>query len=283
MPFELTANLQYIAGQLITPEDWTPLFQNLSWIGTTRLKNYSTWTGWITVPAGTTVTWLEISGAGCHLRTGVCASKGILPYQAHHIGKSDGVTNYFNFANIWWLNEMGITSVGHHSLGSVWIWIETWDTVYNDYRAWLHATPHPIFFRYGQEFYVQNRATVDATMIHGIDCSLFVASTRRLVMKMPSFRSARALKRELREKRIPFEALTSVRLGYYDIEEFHPYFEWIADLPNRWDQEIPPTGAKSASEAVQNYVLEIYIPDQVKTEDVVRELKPLKLLYEETL
>jgi len=73
-------------------------------------------------------------------------------------------------------------------------------------------------------------------------------------------------------------------LGYFENEEEHPYREWLIDLPNRYDKErtilgYPPI--RSATEKVQQFVIELYYPENWTVKKALGKIRYEKVLVEE--
>jgi len=276
-------NLTKVSGVEQTGADWTPLFENLNWVGAYRFKQIYTSSGWTSVPAGTVVEWLSVSGTGILQCVWEMGTSGFPAKNSIHWIVLDGSKERsINLPRICDLPDLGMDAEGNYTLGRVFIRVARWAPVAHDYRKYRYSDGVPSFYRSSLVSRHQNTSDTDGTMINAFHYFLFTAS-KRLLMKFPSYRASEALKKRLADAKIPFQSIFSMRLGYYEAIEDHPYPDFLTDLPSEWDQEVGPAKTKSASEAKQNFVCEIYVPEEVPTDSVARELKPLKLLYEEIL
>jgi len=280
---------------------------HVPFIGAHRLRGEVVASGSVTVLAGTTLTWLSVSGIGRffvakHASVGVVASKAqqrpwIVGDEVFRIEcrPIDVISAHF----------LRMRSVGWY-INSVYVY--TWDTVNNNYSVMDHMVGKSYPYRDTLDVVFTNfDTTTNATMVGRVVYSLFSAS-KRILVKLPRWNDALALRKESGVARLKGCPIVVYRLGYYEIEEEHPYREWLDDLPNKWDRELPieklsdfeahiagrerpedlaiiERGGiiRSATEEVQNFVAEIYAPDEMTVDQALGKIKPVKVLHEEKI
>jgi len=279
---------------------------HIPFIAAHRFKTIRYVSGEVTVTAGSYTTTLSVTGIG-YMGTLECAHKstGIGAGNASHTmlvdgGAEESFIDFGNLAQVSAIKATGLDTVGWH-LNKVYVW--TWDTVNNIYRV-SALWQGKLQFRTSLECRLRNYDTVDSTQKDTIDYSLFTSS-KRIVIKLPRFVGAVELRQMIPIRRHP---IIVQRLGYFDVEERHPYYEYLSDLPNRWDREIrcknlekfkahiagresPDDLAiierggivRSATERVQNFVAEIYGPENWTADEILGRIKPTKVLYEEVM
>jgi len=280
---------------------------HVPYIGAQRLEWKSASSGNISMGPGTTYVYVNVSGLGRLIDLPSHYSSGVSPVRAPHESLCDGkYESNARMPDVYFCNYFGFTSVGNYTFGSKFVRVWTWDTVNDVYDARHHYCPAFTPFRSTLVVRLRNLdGTLTATMRGSTYYALFSAS-KRIVIKLPQWIGAR----KLREKTaIPrYCPITVVRLGYFEIEEEHPYREYLADLPNRWDYEmslkdldafkshvagretpydlaIIERGGiiRSATERVQQFVAEIYGPEDWSRKRILGKIKPVKVLYEEVL
>jgi len=258
---------------------------HIPFIAAHRFKTIRYLSGEVTVTAGSYTTTLSVTGIG-YMGTLECAHKstGIGASKASHTmlvdgGAEESFIDFGNLAQVSAIKATGLDTVGWH-LNKVYVW--TWDTV-NDIYYVSALWQGKLQFRTSLECRLRNYDTVDSTQKDMIDYSLFTSS-KRIVIKLPRWIGAK----KLREKtEIPhYCPIVVQRLGYFENEEEHPYREWLSDLPNRWDYELTLRDGRkvrSATESAQQFVAELYCPEEMTTKKALGKIKPLKVLYEEVL
>jgi len=258
---------------------------HVTYTGAHRLKLVRYYSGSVTVSPATTVSTLSVSGIGRfhyfmrHYSSGVPAGNAELQTRFDaSIGweaqASWGISAF---------NYFGLTATGFHFDGV--LRTHRWDTVNHVYWTEVYNRTFPIPFRLEllQQLY-NSHATDTATMSHVTYYSVFTAS-RHIVVKLPKWVDAPALREKSGVKELMYPLVVH-RLGYFEDEALHPYREYLEDLPNRWDKErtLPDgTVIRGASERIQNFVAEVYAPEEVPKEKALGRIKPVKILHEEVV
>jgi len=238
--------------------------------------------GSVTVSPASMVTTASIVGAGNYMLLPFHYSSGVGATDAYSYPIIDGITSYrfLDHRTDFEINSAavaGLTSVGWHINR---VFVAEWDTVNHVYRI-TNRLVEPSPFRSSLELVLRNGHLTSAAAMRHIVLYSLMASSRRFLLKLKEFKHARVVAEKLKRAALPFEGITVERLGYFTNEEEHPYRDFLADLPNRWDEEIGPAKAKSASVKVQNFIVSLETPEQVETRDVEAVIRPAKVLYEE--
>jgi len=258
---------------------------HIPYTGAHRFKTEFHSSGATTVAAATIVTTLSVTGIGRIPTTQWRhRSVGVAPGKAHLLLNIDAEGLMWDFCpwSVALCQVRGLNSVGWH-LNK--LYVETWDTVNNDYMVNMpYARPN--MFRSSVDVAFRNYDTaIDATMYTRLVYAIF-SSSKRILVKLPRWIDALALRKKSGIARLKGCPISVVRLGYFEDEEEHPYRDWLDDLPNKWDDErVLPDGRRirSATEKVQNFVAEIYAPEEMTVDQALGEIKPLKVLYEEVV
>jgi len=142
--------------------------------------------------------------------------------------------------------------------------------------------PPRLHFRTSLEGRLRNtHDTLSSTQKSGVCYNLFVSS-RRVLCKLPKFIDARALRAKAGSKRL-IHPLVVERIGYFEKEEEHPYRDYLADLPNEWDDELTlPDGTvvRSASPKKAKTVLTLIVPEDWTAKKALGKIKVSKVLEE---
>jgi len=258
---------------------------HIPYIAAHRFRTIGAESGTVPVGAGATVTWSSFSGLGEVPFVIDHESTGIPPADAFNyiwIGIYRSYLDYRGAVDVSRANMFGFTATGWYQNR---VFVKDWDTVNNVFNVFSIYGLKQAPFRSLLEVKFVNAATVGATMFSRFTHSFFVSS-KRIIMKLPTFTNALDLRKKSGIRGLTGCPILVRRLGYFEIEEEHPYREFLRDLPNRYDSETVIAGYppfRSASEAAQNFVAELYCPEEWSAERAIGRIKPAKVLYEEVL
>lgn len=205
------------------------------YLGAFRFSNRFASSGSVTVGAGATVNWLSVSGYGVLLSDWYVYSSGIPPNNSFQVNLLDNNNDILlRTPDIYHANALGFTTAGNYSIGSKGFKVTVWDTTNNVYELYHLAEPMQVYFRSSliEQFY-NSHATASATMREIVQYAIFVSS-KRMLLKLNRWIDADALKRLMNVENVSVH-----RLGYFENELEHPYREFLAQLPNVSDFQIP--------------------------------------------
>lgn len=255
-----------------------------------KYSNRFVTSGSVTVPAGSSIDWLNVSGVGMLLGDFLNTSSGVAASSVAFYNLLDGVEDYvIRLPDIYYAYTFGYTAIGLYNLGNKSLHIYKWDTTNNVYQIYHVTEPFPVPFKSTLIERFTNTATANASMTEFSQYALLTAS-KVIYAKMVSqaeIHSPKAMKAKLLAASIQPIAITTQRLGYYT-EEIMPkppiMSEFPRDLPNESDDQIIlPNGAivKSRKHSTAHQIIEIHVDEKVSTDDVLRVIKPAKFLKEE--
>ncbi|MHC1600508.1 MAG: hypothetical protein ACXQS5_06800 [Candidatus Methanospirareceae archaeon] len=277
-----SGNITQISGVPLTGRDWSADFQ---YIGGHRFKHCRYESGLVEVGPKTTLDVLSVSGTGFAVLMAEHDSYNVPMFNAEAYVLCDGCSSdLIRIPDVHWAWELGFTSVGNYQMGAKFVYVERWDETNDWYSIYQFCNALPVHFLNSLHGQLKNtNSSLYASMWQTIEYSLFVSS-KRLVVKLPQFVSAKVLRRFSGVKRLyPIEVK---RIGYFEDETEHPYREFLKDLPNKWDREVKLSDGRkvrSATPKAQSFVLEIYGPENWKAEKIMNKIKYDKILYEEVL
>jgi len=208
--------------------------QLYNFLGGFRLQNRIGSSGAISVLPATVTTWLSVSGRGLLLIDQRNKSQGIPATDAKFENILDGAHDVLvRFLDIDYADMFGLTTVGTIYFNKSFIY--TWDTVNHVYEIYNLSNVQPAFFRSSLvERFRNTNATLTATMYEDCQYSLFL-STKQMLVKLAKPIFAEVLKRSLHPS---VESTIVQRIGYFEIEDEHPFREYLAQLPNIADDTL---------------------------------------------
>jgi len=306
---------------LATEATLSGVLAEVSYVGGPRLENREVDSGYLTVPAKTTYTYLSVSGLGIMVSLHVHYSSGIGPGYAMHLVFADGDTMpYAWMPHIANANMLGFTAAGNYEMGQKFVYIPTWDTVNNVYDVEIWVPSHALPFRVSLACHLRNEATTDSTQRGRMHYAPFV-STKKFLLKIdpsipfkePDDRLFNASLLKRLTELGPLNAFMLRRLGYYYPEEEHPYREFPEHFPNVADDRRPLEDVAAFESHIRDvakrepdefeqlviergYVpcctvkrapqaLEVWVPDEVDESELMELLgrlsKRVKIVYDE--
>jgi len=276
-------NVERVGGIAQTGRDWSADFANLSFVGGHRWRTIYYSSGGLTVGPGASVEFLSVSGVGYqqdfleHYSSGVPSIRARLNINVDGQGYKD--IDSYGLIDCFYATEFGLGAVAWYLNR---IRVQKWDTTNNVYDVRNFAWQRHLFFRTSIAFRLRNTdATLSSTQVGEVTYNLFVSS-KRILCKLPKFIDARALRKKAGSKRL-IHPLVVERLGYFEVEEEHPYRDHLADLPNEWDDELTlPDGTvvRSASPAKAKTVLTLIVPEDWTAKKALGKIKVSKVLEE---
>jgi len=253
----------------------TDLYNQLQYLGTHKLQFKSWDSGFITVSAASSTSYLSVSGIGEFIKPNDHYSLGIAPDKARHQIKLDDDDPWrpltYTIPSVGFCQGNGYTSAGVYSEGLTWFRVVMWDTTNNEYRVWCY-TGQSYPFRNSLEAILANDDSAnDATMKGILTYSLFVAS-RQALLAIPKFINAKII-RELLDKRV--SAVEVMTAGFFEKEEEIPHIEFLKEEKDYHLTEI-------AKKKPLTYVVVTY-PDNVELKHMLNKFKPVRILHDNIL
>lgn len=273
-------SLVRVGNATLTDRDWSSDFTRLqdiysqlySYLGGHRFQNKYVLSGNVTVPAGSTVTWLNVAGLGYFMFHFNHYSSGIPPgYAFHKMLCDDEYDLLVRLPDIYFANFLGCTTVGNYSAGHKAFRVAQWDTVNHVYEVKHFACASKTPFRTSFKAQFNNTSSADATMFATLQYCIFVSS-KKTIFKLPQTVDPVFLKRKMASEKMDVSAIVVQLLGYFEDETEHPYRQFLQHLPN--------TPANKGKPLV---VCEVYSSEEVSINEIAQYLKPEKSIYEETI
>jgi len=169
------------AGEVINPateDTLQTILSHAQWIGGHRLKHHEKRLWNYSLAAGEEYVWLEVSGVGCVTTEGAYKpDDGVDMFKVAWYIHIDGKVVPFMMCNPFYIKYWRLGSVGVHSLGSMCLIINRFDTSTGWFEAQLLYNPQCTRFRETLSATVKNGAASDTTVHHDIHYLLFTAST----------------------------------------------------------------------------------------------------------
>ena len=224
----------------------------------------------------TTVEWLSVSGTGIFLNVFRARLEGVAPKESHHVVVLDDSWSLLAMSpDIYLASDFGLTSVGLYNLGAKSVYVDTWDTTNNIYQLRAVTSAARVPFRNSLSCKLQNtNATDTATMRQDVEYALYVASKRLLMYMSPYY---------AKNKSLPW---VKGKLASANIQPSAVTFQWVG----RWTEglavepEIEPLYEKSEGRLGKMYALiEVFVPDEVSTEQILEALRYAKVIKEEVV